>query len=307
MKVLVAGYGNVGKAFVKLIFEKKGKLEELKDIEIGGIVNRKGIMVGYKDQFTVDIEGDVFTAYEKIKPDIVVDTMSANYKDGNPSLSLYKLALKDGTSVITTNKAPLALAFNEIMGLVGKGRLGFQGTVMSGTPSINLLRILPGSEVKRIRGILNGTTNFILTMMYNGQPFESALKEAQRLGYAEEDPTLDINGFDAAAKLTILVNFAMKKSVTIRDIKFTGIQGIKGAYDGHKKVKLIAYADENEIEVSPKVLTPEDPLYHIDGVENALEIMTDIQTTIIRGPGAGPINAAYGAFSDLILLKRNFI
>jgi homoserine dehydrogenase len=307
MKMLILGYGNVGKSFVKLLLQKKESVPELKDVEIGGIVNRRGIMLGYRDEFEVNLKGDVFTAYEKVKPDIIIDMMSANYKDGNPSLTLYKTALKDGVSIITTNKAPLALAYREVMSLVGKGRLGFQGTVMSGTPSINLLRILPGAEVKRIRGILNGTTNFILTRMYKGQPFEEALKEAQRLGYAEEDPILDINGFDAAAKLTILANFAMKKNVSIRDIKFEGIQNVKEAIRGNKKVKLIAYADDSKIEVFPTELTPEDPLYYIDGVENALEITTDIQTTVIRGPGAGPINAAYGAFSDLILLKRGFI
>ena len=303
MKLLILGYGNVGKAFVKLFIEKRQKVNELSDVEIGGIVNRKGIMLGYKDEFTVDVKGDVFTAYEKVKPDVIMDFLPANYVDGNPSLSLYKLALKDGVSIITTNKAPLALAYNEI---VGKGRVGFQGTVMSGTPSINLLRILPAVNVKRIRGILNGTTNFILTKMYQGVSFDEALKEAQRLGYAEADPTLDINGFDAAAKLTILANFAMRKNITIRDVKFEGIQNIN-AMKGEKKVKLIAYADENIVEVSPKELSPDDPLYYVDGVDNALEVTTDIQTVVIRGPGAGPINAAYGALSDLILLKKGFI
>ncbi|QIW24396.1 homoserine dehydrogenase [Sulfolobus sp. S-194] len=302
MKLLLFGYGNVGKAFRKLLHEKRAP--ELNEVTIGGIVTRRGIMLQDKEDFKPDIEGDVFKAYEKIKPDVIVDVSSANYNDGEPSLSLYKDAIKDGVHVITTNKAPLALAFDEIFSLAkSKGvKIGFQGTVMSGTPSINLYRVLPGSRVIKIRGILNGTTNFILTLMNKGVSFEEALKEAQRRGYAEEDPTLDINGFDAAAKITILANFMIGKKVTIKDIKF---EGINRDLPKNEKIKLIAYADEKEVWVKPLSLSQDDPLYNVDGVENALEITTDIQAILIRGPGAGPVNAAYGALSDLILLKRN--
>ena len=301
IRLLLFGYGNVGKSFRRLLHEKK--LDELKDVKIAGIVTRKGIMLEDRESFTPDLEGDVFKAYDKIKPDIIIDVSSANYKDGEPSLSLYKQAIKDRVNIITTNKAPLALAYSEIFNLAKSHnvKIGFQGTVMSGTPSINLYRVLPGSEVKKIRGILNGTTNFILTLMSKGVSFEEALKEAQKRGYAEEDPTLDINGFDAAAKITILTNFMLNKNITIHEVKFEGITNIKG---NEGKTKLIAYADQNEVWVKPVKLSSDDPLYNIDGVDNALEITTDIQTTLIRGPGAGPINAAYGALSDLILLIR---
>lgn len=303
IKLLLFGYGNVGKSFRKLLHEKK--LEELKDVKIAGIVTRKGIMLDDRESFTADLEGDVFKAYDKIKPDVIVDVSSANYNNGEPSLSLYKQAIKDRVSVITTNKAPLALAYSEIFNLAKSHnvKIGFQGTVMSGTPSINLYRVLPGSEVKKIRGILNGTTNFILTLMDKGVSFEDALKEAQKRGYAEEDPTLDINGFDAAAKITILANFMLNRNISIKEVKFEGISNIRKIKDG--KMKLIAYADQNEIWVKPIQLLPDDPLYNIDGVDNALELTTDIQTTLIRGPGAGPINAAYAALSDLVLLIRD--
>ena len=300
IKLLLFGYGNVGKAFRKLLHEKK--LDELKDVKIAGIVTRKGIMLEDKETFTPDIQGDIFKAYEIVKPDVIIDVSSANYKDGEPSISLYKQAIKDGANIITTNKAPLALAYSEIFSLANAHnvKIGFQGTVMSGTPSINLYRVLPGSEVKKIRGILNGTTNFMLTLMSKGVSFEEALKEAQKRGYAEEDPTLDINGFDAAAKITILANFMLKKNITIHDVKFEGIKNVKN----EGKTKLIAYADKDEIWVKPLQLSPDDPLYNVDGVDNALEITTDIQTILIRGPGAGPINAAYAALSDLILMIK---
>ena len=147
IKLLLFGYGNVGKEFRKLLHEKK--LDELKDVKIAGIVTRKGIMLEDKEVFTPDIQGDVFKAYEIVEPDVIIDVSSANYKDGEPSISLYKQAIKDGVNIITTNKAPLA--YSEIFNLAKthNAKIEFQGTVMSGTPSINLYRVLPGSEVKK--------------------------------------------------------------------------------------------------------------------------------------------------------------
>ncbi|WP_338600393.1 homoserine dehydrogenase [Sulfolobus tengchongensis] len=309
MKLLLIGYGNVGKAFRKLFHEKKERYPILQNVEIVGIVTRQGLMLGDKENFTVDKQVSVLDAIDYVKPDVIVDMSSPNYKDGEPSVSAYMRALSNGIHVITVNKAPLALKFREIFDVAEKvgAKIGFQGTVMSGTPSVNLFRIQPVVEVSRIRGILNGTTNYILTRLYEGLSFNEAIKEAKEKGYAEEDPTLDLNGFDAAAKLTILTNFVMNRNVKIGDFKFKGIteitsEEIRRAKSEGKKIKLIAYADNYTIQVSPQVLSPQDPLYYIDGVENALEIQNEIQRIIIRGPGAGPINAAYGALSDLVLL-----
>jgi homoserine dehydrogenase len=168
---------------------------------------------------------------------------------------------------------------------------------------------LPGSRVRKIRGILNGTTNYILSRMAEGIPFASALAEAKQKGYAEEDPTLDLNGFDAGAKLVILSNFAMKTRLTVRDVKLEGIANLKEedvdeALREGKKPKLVAQSDGKEAIVRVQLVSQSDPLYSVDGVENALSIETDVQTITIRGPGAGPRQAAYGALSDLILLKR---
>ncbi|BDB97307.1 homoserine dehydrogenase [Saccharolobus caldissimus] len=311
MRLLLIGYGNVGRAFRKLLKEKSEKYPILQNIKIEGIITRRGLMIGDKENFNPDKKTTILEAIDEIQPDVIVDMSSPNYKDGEPSVSAYVKALSNGIHVITTNKAPLALKFRELMEIAeSKGaKIGFQGTVMSGTPSINLFRVQPVAEVFRIRGILNGTTNYILSRMYEGLNFEEALNEAKEKGYAEEDPTLDLNGFDAAAKLTILVNFMMNRSIRLGDFKFKGIEGISSdeirrIKSEGKKIKLIAYADNYTIEVSPKVLSSQDPLFYIDGVENALEIENEIQRIIIRGPGAGPINAAYGALTDLVLLLK---
>lgn len=309
-KILLVGFGNVGKAFRKLVHEKD-RAKELESVEIAGIVTTKGLMIGDKDEFVPNKKVSAIEALEEVQPDIVVDMASANYKDGEPSYSLYIKALRRGIHVITTNKAPLALRFKEIMEEAKKhnAKVMFQATVMSGTPSINLYRILPGMKVRRIKGILNGTTNYILTRMYEGLNYDTALKEAQEMGYAERNPELDVNGFDAAAKITILSNVYLDKGITINNVKFEGIKGldekaIQRAKEKGAKIKLIAYSDEEITFVRPMEIDRSDPLYNVDGVLNALQIESDIQTITIIGPGAGPINAAYGALADLILLLR---
>ncbi|ACP38230.1 homoserine dehydrogenase [Saccharolobus islandicus] len=309
MKLLLIGYGNVGKAFRRLLHEKRDSYPILQNVEIAGMLTRQGLMVGDKENFSPDKQITVLEAIDFINPDVIVDMSAPNYKDGEPSVSAYIKALSRKIHVITVNKAPLALKFREIFEVAERtgAKIGFQGTVMSGTPSINLFRIQPVAEVSRIRGILNGTTNYILSRIYEGLSFNEALKEAKEKGYAEEDPTLDLNGFDAAAKLTILSNFIMNRSIRLGDFKFKGIteisnEEIRRAKSEGKKIKLIAYADNYIIQVSPQIIGPQDPLYYIDGVENALEIQNEIQRIIIRGPGAGPTNAAYGALTDLVLL-----
>lgn len=304
--IMLVGYGKVGKAFRDLLNEKKKEgLTVLEDIKIVGIVTRRGLMLGDKEDFVPNKQLDPLQSLEDLNPDIIVDTTPPNYVDAEPSYSLYINALKRGISVITANKAPLAIKFKEIMDVAKKynSKVLYQATVMSGTPSINLLRVIKGCKIISLRGILNGTTNYILTLVSQGISFNEALEKAKELGYAEPDPTLDLNGFDAAAKITILANTAFNKSLTVNDIKREGISEEKvRSMEKGKKVKLIAYADKDEAWVRPVILDPNDPLYHVDYVENALEIVTDIQRILISGPGAGPRNAAFGLFSDLLLL-----
>ncbi len=305
-KLLLIGYGNVGKAFRNLLYKWEDDLKA----EVAGVITRRGLMIGNSPEFRKDADASIVEAIDKLKPDVLIDMASANYRDGEPSLSAYLHAFEMGADVITTNKAPLAIRYSEIMEKAKKEgrRIGFQGTVMSGTPSVNLYKVLPLAKVKKIRGILNGTTNFILTEMYKGRDFSEALNEAKRLGYAEEDPTIDLNGFDAGAKLTILANLMLCRRVKIGEFPIKGIENLKlddveGAKKRGSKVKLIAYADEKEIAVRPMEIDVNDPLFSIDGVENSLEITNEIQRVSIRGPGAGPETAAYAAISDLFIIN----
>ncbi|WP_238025877.1 MULTISPECIES: homoserine dehydrogenase [Metallosphaera] len=312
MKVLLLGYGNVGKALRRMIKERAPSLGL--NVTIEGVVTRRGIMLGDSEEFRKTREGTPLDALNLVNPDLVVDVSSANYETGEPSVSLYMEALSRGTSVITANKAPLALKYGDIMNQARKhgASIGFQATVMSGTPSINLIRLLQGSTILKIRGILNGTTNYILTRMDQGLDYSQALREAQEKGYAEANPEHDVNGFDAAAKLTILTNFAMNRNISIKDVDFSGIVNvtpsrIEEAKRRSRKLKLVAVSEGKTSRVSLTEVSPEDPLYHVDGVTNTLDIHSDIQEVVITGPGAGPQNAAFGVFSDMVLMSRGLI
>jgi|BEDMetMinimDraft_2_1075160.scaffolds.fasta_scaffold00322_10 homoserine dehydrogenase len=319
LRACLFGFGKVGKAFASLLISKRDELEKLGiRINITCIITRK---------FKVFNEGGInlynaLTSLEDIgksfdnlldliregKFDYVFDFTSSSYNDGEPGYTIIREAVSNEVNVITASKAPLALHFKEIMDMVKRKGVKFryQATVMSGTPSINLKEVLPLRRVKRIRGILNGTTNFILSKMEEGMKFEEAIAEAKKLGYAEEDPSTDINGIDTAAKLTILLNTYIKEGFTIRDIRVQGIQGIssekvKEAKRRRRKIRLVG--DSMELKVSPTEIGEEDVLYSVNGVNNCIEFETEFGNLSIIGVGAGPTNAAYGALSDLIIAE----
>lgn len=309
MKAIMVGFGQVGRSLRTLL---QGRAKELGvEVEIEAVVTRRGIMIGDGEEFRKTRDGTAMDALNLIGPDLVIDVSSANYQTGEPSLSLYIEALRRGVHVVTSNKAPLALKFWEIMDTSRRhgGKLGFQATVMSGVPSVNLIRVMPGLKITMIRGILNGTTNYILSKMYQGLSYEEALKEAQELGYAESNPEHDVNGFDAAAKLVILANYGLGSRANINSVHFKGIKELSqeriiALKRQGKKVKLVAEAYGNSLTVEPREIGPEDPLYNIDGVTNALHISSDVQEITVIGPGAGPLNAAFGVFSDIVLMSK---
>ncbi|MCX8169735.1 MAG: homoserine dehydrogenase, partial [Candidatus Methanomethyliaceae archaeon] len=220
--------------------------------------------------------------------------------------------------VITTNKGPVALYYRELKELAKKrgAFFKFKGTVMSGTPSFNLIEgPLAGCYIESIRGILNGTTNFILSEMERGMSYEEALREAQRLGYAEADPTMDVEGLDAVAKLAILCNVIFDLDLKPKEIPRKGISSItledvKESLSKGKRIKLIARAEKIEgkliAEVKPIKLSLTDPLANIMGVMNAISFKTDClgEITVI-GPGAGRRATGYAILSDRINIAMN--
>jgi homoserine dehydrogenase len=336
MRIILIGYGNVGKNFTKILSIKQ--MEIIKEYGLkpkiiaiidkgGAAINLEGLDLerilkikekygsvsydpkyGYKEKTALDI-------IESYEAEIVIETTPTNIKDGEPGLTHIKSAFKNKKHVITTNKGPLALALPALIELAEYNNVCFKfsGTVGGGTPILELAKkCLKGEKITLVKGILNGTTNYILTQMLEENiPFEKALENAQKLGYAEADPSMDIDGIDTACKLVIIANYILNKKVTLRDVNIKGISGISlkellEAKNEGCKIKLVGKIDKN-LEVSPIKVSMKDPIC-VDGTLNAVTFTTEYSgdKTII-GHGAGGIETASSIIRDLIDIKETLL
>jgi len=256
---------------------------------------------------------------KKPEVDIVVEVTPTNVKTGEPGLTHYRTALENKKHIVSTNKGPVALKYKELKEIADKNNvyLGFEGTVLSGTPAINLAtRDLAGCEIKSIQGILNGTTNYILTKMEEGREYEDVLKEAQKLGYAETDPTADVEAYDPLAKIVILANTVMEGNVDLNKVPREGItkitlEDVKRAKKNGKRIKLIGKAwregGEVKAQIKPEEIPLTHPLANVMGVLNAITFETDVTGDVtIIGPGAGAYTAGYAMLTDMLEIHRRF-
>jgi homoserine dehydrogenase len=261
---------------------------------------------------------DPLDMIEKTDADIIAELTYTNIETGEPATSYIKKALRMGKHVVTSNKGPAALHYRELQDLARTNGLQFriEGTVMSGTPVFHLAESgLPGNDIREVKGILNGTTNFILTKMEtDGMDYADALKLAQQLGYAEADPTADVEGFDALAKIVILSNVLMGGSLKTSDVQRKGISAISkvdiaAAKKEGFRFKLIAQAKKGVggvvASVSPQKLPLSDPLAGVMGAQNALSFETDLMGKVtIQGAGAGKTETGFSILSDLLAVHR---
>jgi homoserine dehydrogenase len=250
--------------------------------------------------------------------EIVIEATWTNLKDAEPGLTHLVTAIENGKDVATSNKGPIALAYKRLTELAkSKGRqLRFESTVMSGTPIFNMHEFaLQAAKITALKGILNGTSNYVLTEMTAGKNYNEVLKRAQELGYAEVDPSGDVEAYDPTAKITILTNALMNANVNYHDVERQGITNITPddiniAAKESKRIKLIASASKDAkgkwaVSCKPTQLPSTDILAHVDGVMNALKISMDVQPDVtIIGPGAGGDSAGYGLLSDVLTIHR---
>ncbi len=324
VKVSLFGFGNVGKAVVRVLLEKKRFFRErygiaLKVVSIAdtsgviwlpeGIDLRESILVketfGKLSAWTNDYEVYNFTpeeAVEEIDADIVIDVTN----DKN-AWEWHLTALKTGKAVVTSNKPPLAFHYAKLVGEAEKRDVPylFEATVMAGTPVIGILREnMLGDTIERIEAVLNATTTFILGRMETGKTFEEALKEAQSLGIAERDPRGDVLGIDAGYKATILHCIAFGP-ITFREAKVKGIVEIthgevQRARAKRKTIRLVATIERGDITVEPKEVPLNSPLA-VESHENAAVIKTDLLgKLVVKGAGAGLEETASGVMSDIV-------
>jgi homoserine dehydrogenase len=261
---------------------------------------------------------DPLDMIEKTDAGIIAEMTYTDIKTGEPATSYIKKALRAGKHVVTSNKGPAALHYAELKKMAQAGRLQFriEGTVMSGTPVFHLAETgLAGNEIREVQGILNGTTNFILSKMeLDDMDYGDALKLAQKLGYAEADPTADVEGFDAAGKVVILSNVLLGGAIAPADVKRQGISAItrdmvKAAKAEGFRYKLIARTARAggavEASVAPRKLPLTDPLAGVMGAQNALTFETDLMGKVtIQGAGAGKIETGFSILSDILAIDR---
>ncbi len=259
--------------------------------------------------------------------DVLAEASNTNPREEEPALSHIRQTLERGTHVITSSKGACAAAALELGALARRRGVQFrmESTVMSGTPVLSTIREgLAGTRAVAVRGILNATANHILTLMAGDLDYPTALADAQAQGYAEPDPTDDVEGHDVVAKVRILAAVAFGRAVPLDQVIRRGITEItpdeieQAARDGCR-IKLVASVQLRpesasvgraslplEARVEPVALPLTDPLARIDGVLNALTIETDtVREVTIIGPGAGPEQAGQGMFAELVALARS--
>ena len=333
MRIIVCGFGTVAQSLAKLLVSRSDDLYAKYGImpRIVGAFDTHG---GAVDQSGLDLSRlvDVKKKYGSIKnydkskkldgldiiknidADVLIETTASNYKDAEPGMSHITNAMKLGMHVISVNKGPLAIAFPSLMELAvyNQVQFRFSGTVGGGTPILNYAKSsLQGEQITSFAGILNGTTNYILTNMTHGMSFSQALKDAKSRGYVEADESLDLDGFDAAAKLVILANWIMGMKVTMPDIRRTGIRkvtldDVKKAAKKKMAIKLIASCNK-ELEVSPKEIPLDDPLC-VNGTLNAISFTSEHSgTQTIIGKGAGGTETASAILRDLLDIRKEIL
>jgi homoserine dehydrogenase len=331
------GFGHVGRAFAKLLLARRRWLIKEFGLEwrITGIatanhgmaIDAAGLGIskvlraakGNLDLETFHNGPTCASPLDFIRQcgaDILFE-MSILDMSGEPATSYIREALRAGLHVVTANKGPVANHLRSLTRLArGRGvRLLYEGTVMDGTPVFNLVRqTLPGTHVRSLRGILNSTTNYILTQMEQGTSFDAALKAAQEQGIAEADPALDLEGWDAAAKLSILIQALMGATVKPSEIERKGISAetgklLRASVRRESRLRLVARAYRKGGRVIGKVMPEElevfDPLAAVRGSSNILILNTDTMRELsIVENNPSVEQTAYGLFADLVSVLR---
>lgn len=334
-KLALIGFGNVGQGLTQIIrdldfseYGAKFQIVAVCDLLKGSVYHPDGLdpaalleaiaLKGSLASINAPYRNwDAIQTITDTNAEVVVEMSYTDLQTGEPAFTHIRTALRHGKHAIMTNKGPVALHYPELKTLANQQgvELGVEGTVMSGTPSLRLgTELLSAARITKIQGIVNGTTNYILTRMEEGNTYESALAEAQAKGYAEADPTGDVEGHDAVGKVVILANLLMGASLRINDVDRTGITGltvqdIETARAAGERWKLIGTVEKTSAgvraSVQPTRLPISHPLAGVGGATNAITYTTQLlgEVTLV-GPGAGRIETGYALIGDLLAIHR---
>lgn len=344
-KVALVGFGTVGKGFCEIIEKKQSVLSQkygmqvevvaVSDFKKGSVYCPDGLNVSDLlkwdeagkplGEFSSGKSSEIQHGWDALKTckdtnaDHLLEVAFTNLDNGQPAIEHVETAVTNGKNVITTNKGPCVFAYDKLDKLARENERRFmiEGSIMSGTPIVSLMKAMPAAEYTEISGILNGTCNYMLTSMeQDGVEYDAALKEAQRLGYAEANPSFDVGGGDARAKAIILTKILGVDFDTDK-IELVGIEGItkqmvEDAAAEKKRWKLVSQllfknggTQVDKISVKPmKLDIQKDSLANVGGALNALNFKGDMlggDLTMI-GPGAGRIETGYSLFTDMMYL-----
>lgn len=329
-KLAFLGFGNVGKALARLLLEKETEIQKRYGITfcVTGIATaRHGTAInlaGIDLRQVLEVEDyDIFNQVEKPEntygfirtcgADILFENTPVNYVDGQPAIAHLQLALELGMHALTANKGPVVHAYRHLTDLASSmdRKFFFEAAVMDGAPIFSMFRnSLPAAQLMGFRGVLNSTTNLILTLMEQGQSFDRAVVHCQNIGIAETDPSGDIDGWDAAVKVAALVTVLMEKPLKPTQVFRTGIREITPsmidlARSQGKRWKLVCSAElqSNHVlaRVAPDLVGVESPMFAIEGTTSILQFDTDVLGRLsIVEENPGPGTTAYGLLADFL-------
>src|SRR3989475_2245986 len=310
LRLSIIGFGVVGQGLAALLTAKQALLRNEYGLEVTliSVANARHGFIYREDGLDIPTLLELATARRPLTEhpgiqhwahpleglqatggDVLAEATGTNLRDAEPGMSHIRAALAQGMYVITANKGPAALAAQELFALAQQHgvQLRMESTVMAGTPVLSTIREgMAGTSVSAIRGILNGTTNYILSAMASGRDYSEVLAEAQAQGYAEADPTADVEGYDALAKVLILASLVFGQTLKPDEVYRQGITAItseqvRKADKNDQRIKLVASLVSHpgdailEAKVAPVELPLSDPLARVDGVMNAITIHSD--------------------------------
>ena len=337
-KLALLGFGNVGQALSRLLLAKQEELKQKYAIDWrvvgiatgshGNALAPEGIQL--EEAIRRMEQGEILSTLSTTAPpsnsmdfirecnaDVLFENSPVNYESGQPALDHIKLALETGMHTITANKGPVVHAYRELTELAqsnGRAFL-FESAVMDGAPIFSVWReALPGANLESFKGVLNSTTNLILTLMEEGKAFEEAVSYAQEIGIAETDPSGDIDGWDAAIKVSALVTVLMGIPLSPHQVSRQGMRDITKdlvhkSLQSDKRWKLICEAqrDGNQViaSVRPQEVDSRDPLFNVMGTSSAVTFQSDVLGALtLTEEDPGPHTTAYGLLADFLNAVR---
>jgi len=325
-RIALIGFGSVGHGFIEILARRLPWIEERFGVSVlvsgiatrqhGTLYNPDGLKLGLLNQWprersqmeAFEVPWDSLTLIREGNFHAMLEVTPTLLKQPEASLAHCHAALDRGMHILCANKAPVAHDYQNLAARAraAKIQLGFEACVMAGTPCIQLLQTLQACGIKRILGVLNGTCNFILEQMGTGRSFEASLQEAIRQGYAEPDPSADIDGLDTLAKAMILARLGFNQEIRLEETSCKGIRNypmeqVQQARQLGSRIKLVADIKAHQIRVLPQAYDASHPLSQATGAANGILVETeDMGPVYLQGAGAGPRETGSALVQDLV-------